>query len=501
VLEDVVKVFPNGTVAVRGVSMSLYAGAVHGLVGANGAGKSTLIKIISGAVGPSSGRMIWRGREVRWSSPAEPLRSGIATVHQHTPLVPTVSVLENVFLGARQRWRWSVSERLEQFKKLLLEVDYEIDPERRVGDLSVGERQMVALLKALSEQPSLLVLDEPTASLAHEERRIVFRAVQGLAHRSGKSVLYVSHLLGEVMGLTDQVTVLRDGCVALDRATSGVSESDLVESIVGRTSERPGGSHGPGEGGGPDAAWVLEVERLRSPGVLAETSFAARKGEVLGIAGLLGSGRSELLQAVFGADPRANGVVRVNGRKVRLNSGAMVKAGVALVPEDRNRQGLVLGWEIWRNMTLPSLGTVSWQGLLPRRSSELARAEEAIRMLSIKAPSPESLVSELSGGNAQKVLFAKWLFPGLHVLLLDEPTAGIDVGAKRDIQSLIRRLANEGLAVVVVDSELDELLLVSDRVLVMHGGTVVAERQARETNEQELVALASGLTPARAGAG
>jgi ribose transport system ATP-binding protein len=490
VLEDVTKIFDNGTVAVRGVSASFEAGTVHGVVGANGAGKSTLIKIISGALQRTSGRILWNGREVHWSTPSEPIRAGIATVQQHTPLVPTLSVAENAYLGAGGRLWWNAGARRAQFLDLLRRVDYQIDPNRLVSDLSVGERQMVAMLKALAEGPSLLVLDEPTASLAHDERRIVYRTVRQLAGELGTAILYVSHLLDEILELTDHVTVLRDGRVVLDLPTAQLDEAMLVRGIVGRESA----SFSNGAGGvASTAPVVLSVENLQSPGTLAPTSLVVRRGEVVGIAGLLGSGRSELLQAIFGADPHASGTVRVDDRRVRLSPTAMVAAGLALVPEDRNRQGLLPDWEIWRNVTLPGLDHVSWRRLLPQRDIEVRRAEDAIAALSIKTPSPQALVRELSGGNAQKVVFAKWLYKDVKVMLLDEPSAGIDIGAKRDIQQLIRRLAADGLAVVIVDSEFDELLLVSDRVLVMHRGTLIDERKAGSTDEAELVMLASGL--------
>lgn len=491
VLEDVTKIFDNGTVAVRGVSASFEAGTIHGVVGANGAGKSTLIKMISGALQRTSGHIAWKGEEVHWSTPGEPLRAGIATVQQHTPLVPTLSVAENTYLGAGSRLWWNTGARRAQFLELLRRVDYQINPNTLVSDLSIGERQMVAMLKALAAGPSLLVLDEPTASLAHEERRVVYRTVRQLAGELGTAILYVSHLLDEILELTDHVTVLRDGRVVLDLPTRQLDEELLVRSIVGRegarlTSEARSRT-------AASAPVVLEVKDLQSPGTLPPTSFVVRRGEVVGIAGLLGSGRSELLQAIFGADPRATGTVTVENRRVRLSPTAMVAAGVALVPEDRNRQGLIADWEIWRNVTLPSLGHVSWRRLLPWYRMEIRRAKDAIASLSIKAPSPQTLVRELSGGNAQKVVFAKWLFKDVKVMLLDEPSAGIDIGAKRDIQQLIRKLAADGLAVVIVDSEFDELLLVSDRVLVMHRGELVDERTADDTDEAELVSLASGL--------
>jgi ribose transport system ATP-binding protein len=486
-LDGIAKTFPNGTTALRGVDMSVAAGRVHGLLGANGAGKSTLIKILSGALAPSGGAIVWCGSTARWRKPLDAKEAGVATIHQHIPLVPTLSVLENVFLDDRAPWRRAAGLR-QRFEQLLERLDYRLDPNALVQDLPIGQRQMTAILQALSTGAQLIIMDEPTASLAAEEREVVYAAVRRLAHGEGKAVIFVSHFLDEVVALTDDVTVLRDGRAVMHANTCDLDEGKIAEAIVGRevaaldaAADRPSYAR---------AEVLAEVRRLASPGKLQPTSFAIRAGEVVGLAGLLGSGRSELMHAIYGADPRATGEVRLDGRPVGHSPGAAVRAGIGLVPEDRVKQGLQPQFEIWRNVTLPRLEQVSAAGLLPRRRDEVARGAEAIRRLSIKAPGPEAMVTELSGGNAQKVTIARWLFGGTRLFLLDEPTAGIDIGARNDILRLIRELAAAGAGVLMASSDFEELLAVCDRILVLREGAVVAERRAAETHEHELVLLA-----------
>ncbi|WP_232470959.1 sugar ABC transporter ATP-binding protein [Caballeronia hypogeia] len=487
--ERVEKVFPNGTVALRGVDLDVERGKVHGLLGANGAGKSTLIKILSGAFSASGGRIVWRGEAVQWSSPRAANAMGVATIHQHIPLVPTLSVLENVFLGDSGRWRRDASCRA-RFDELCERVGYRLDADALVGDLSIGERQMVAIFQALGTGAELIVMDEPTASLANEEREIVYQTVRHLSRVEGKAILFVSHFLDEVISLTDCVTVLRDGVAVMHANTDELDESRIAEAIAGREIVALERAAPPPRAA--DAPVLLEVRELASPGKLAPVSMTVAAGEVIGIAGLLGSGRSELLHAIFGADTAATGDVRVTGRPIRRSTGASVAAGVALVPEDRMRQGLVPLFEIWRNTTLPALEGVSWRRWLPSRERETKRGEDAIRRLQIKAGSPDVLVTELSGGNAQKVTIAKWLFSDVKVFLLDEPTAGIDIGAKTDILLLVRELAAAGKAVIIVSSEFEELLAVSERIVVMRDGACVTTRMAGDTSEHELILLAGG---------
>jgi ribose transport system ATP-binding protein len=487
-LEKVSKSFLK-VVALRGVDLDIARGKVHGLLGANGAGKSTLIKILSGAFPASGGQIIWKGSPVKWSTPKEANAMGVATIHQHIPLVGTLSVLENVFLGEEGAWRRKASCR-QKLLDLYERVGYWIDPDALVDSLSIGQRQMVAIFQALGTGAELIVMDEPTASLATGERELVYRTVRHLSRVENKAILFVSHFLDEVMALTDCVTVLRDGQAVMRADTCDVDETKIAEAIVGR--QLVAMERNKPQKHIADAPVVMELQDVASPGKLEPISLKLGAGEVVGVAGLLGSGRTELLRAIFGADPDATGKVKVDGRAIQRSTMAAVKAGIALVPEDRMRQGLVPGFEIWRNTTLPALERASLWGWIPLRDRELEVASEGIRQLKIKAHSPEVLVTELSGGNAQKVTIAKWLFSDVKVFLLDEPTAGIDIGAKTDILRLVRDLARAGKAVIVVSSEFEELLAVCDRVIVLRDGRCIAERSAYETSEHELVLLAGG---------
>ncbi|WP_423066071.1 sugar ABC transporter ATP-binding protein [Devosia sp. CN2-171] len=499
-IEGVVKAFPNGTLALKGVDLDIERGKVHGLLGANGAGKSTLIKILSGAYGATLGRILWKGNEVTWATPKAANEMGIATIHQHIPLVPTLSVMENVFLGDSSRG-WRRGRQYERrFETICSTIGYDIDPNDLVGDLPIGKRQMVAILQAVGAGADLIVMDEPTASLAAEERELVYSTVRNLSAQQGKAVLFVSHFLDEVIALTDCVTVLRDGQAVLRADTKDLDEARIAEAIVGRqivALEAGGLARAAAAARDTTPARpLLELSHLKSgEAKLAETNLTLHAGEVVGVAGLLGSGRSELLHAIFGSDPCASGGVVLDGVNVGRSPSAAVKSGLALVPEDRLRQGLVPDFEIWRNTTLPALDRVSWLKWMPVRSREVERGADAIRELKIKAQSPDILVSELSGGNAQKVTIAKWLYSDVKVFLLDEPTAGIDIGAKTDILFLVRKLAETGVGVIIVSSEFEELLAVSDRIIVMRDGQIVAERMVNETSEHELVLLAGGQTP------
>ena len=488
-LADVGKTYPGGTVALQGVDLTVHPGRVHGLVGANGAGKSTLIKILGGVHEPSSGRMTWEGAEVSFTAPVDAQRAGLATLHQHVPLASTLTVLENVFLGRRGPWRRPAALR-DELDELQRRVGSRLEPDALVSALSHGRRQIVGILQALGTGARAVVMDEPTASLANEERQLVFAAVRRLRDE-GTAVLYVSHFLDEVLDLCDTITVLRDGRVIGEGPVAEWTEERLTLAIIGRellAAERAVAAHTPAA-----TSTLLEVRDLRSPGRVDGVSLDVRRGEVVGIAGLLGSGRSELLHAIFGADPRAEGDVVLDGRAVRRGTREAVDAGLALVPEDRMGQGLVADAPIWRNVSLPDLPALSRARMLPERDRELTRAREAIEKLGIRASGPEAIVGRLSGGNAQKVVFAKWLLSGARVLLLDEPTAGIDVGAKADILALLDRFAADGGAVLVVSSEFEELLAMTSRVLVLARGRIVAERRSADTTEQELLMLASGL--------
>lgn len=489
-LRKIEKVFSNGTRALRGVDFDVRPGRVHGLLGANGAGKSTMIKILSATFQASGGEIFWKGQPAEFPTPLSANKAGIATIHQNIPLVPTLSVLENVFLWKTGGMRDNGTDRAT-FARLTDDIGYPIDPDMPVSDLSIGARQMVCILQALSHNAELIVMDEPTASLAKGEREIVYATVRKLAN-AGRAIVFVSHFLDEIMTLTDEVTVLRDGVTVLRAETREVSEEEIANAIAGRTVGTL--SHLRAERGTIRGETILECRALRSDAGLKRTDLILRAGEVIGLAGLLGSGRSELVHVIFGSDSHATGDVLFLGTPLPRSPSASVRAGMALVPEDRDVQAIIPTFEIWRNVTFPYLDHTADHGWLLNRGKEMDWGHEAIRLLAIKADTPETLVTELSGGNAQKVTVARWLFGKPRLLILDEPTAGIDVGAKADILSMVRKLASEGVGVIIISSEFEEMIAVADRILVMRDGAVVAERLAAECEEQDLILLASGKT-------
>jgi ribose transport system ATP-binding protein len=406
-------------------------------------------------------------------------------------------VLENVFLAdppllfGRRR-----SAELEaRLQGLAGKIGYDIDAHAQVGDLPIGQRQMVAILQALAGKAQLIIMDEPTASLASAEREIVYRTIRHLTREEGTAVLFVSHFLDEIVSLTDEVTVLRDGVAVMHAETADLDEPKIAAAIAGHAVEtlsREKRSARPRHD-----ATVLQVDQLRSPGKLGPCSFAVAAGEVLGIAGFLGSGRSELLHAIFGADPNARGEVRIQGSRVERSPAAAVRAGIGLVPEDRMTQGLIPDFALWRNVTLPLVESLATGRVLMSHRLEIDRAQQAVGRLRIKAAGVDVPVRDLSGGNAQKVSIAKWLIGGTKLLLLDEPTVGVDIGAKAEILRCIRELAGAGGSVVMVSSEFEELLAVCDRIFVLRGGEIVAQRDSGETNEQELILLAGGTAALR----
>ncbi|MBD9638830.1 sugar ABC transporter ATP-binding protein [Ensifer sp. ENS07] len=493
-LRGVRKTFGTSVFALKGVDLDIARGMVHGLLGSNGAGKSTLIKILSGSFPASAGEIIWQGKPIAWTGPRQANEMGVATIHQHIPLVRSLSVIENVFLGSRGFWRDDETLR-QRFHVLRERVGYHLDPDTLVGSLSIGARQMVAIFQALGTGADLIVMDEPTASLAAEEREIVYQTVRTLSRKENKAVLFVSHFLDEIVSLTDQVTVLRDGVAVMRSETSELNEAKIAEAIVGKeikAMERATFDRGSERYLAKPHETLLKIRKVELPGRLKPIDLDIKAGEVIGVAGLLGSGRSELLHCIFGAEANRKGEVQLEGKPLSKSTSAAVKAGIALVPEDRFAQGLVPDFEIWRNATLPALNKVSFFDFLLDRKREVHVGEESIRRLAIKAHSPHVAVNTLSGGNAQKVTISKWLFSDVKVFLLDEPTAGIDIGAKTDILMLVRRLADAGKAIIIVSSEFEELLAVSDRILVLRDGQLIAEVPASETCEHDLVLLAGG---------
>ena len=481
-LQAIAKTFPNGTVALRGIDLALAPGKVHGLLGANGAGKSTLIKILAGDLSPSAGTIRVSGRPVRFARPRDAKAAGVATIFQHIPLVPTLSAFENIVLDQRE---WRRGGNRARVAALVAGLGRPFDLDTLVGDLPIGTRQMVAIAQALASGADTIVMDEPTASLSGHDRARVYDAIRALA-AAGKAVLFVSHFIDEIVALTDEVTVLRDGRAVLHAATADLDEARIAAAIAGRTVSALQRLAQPR----PRGALRLAVRDLASPGRLAPITFDLHAGEIVGVAGVLGAGRSELLHAVFGSDPRATGSVVLDGVAVDRRPDAAVDAGLALVPEDRAAQGYVPGLTVADNMALPRAC-----GLLIDRQAEADAADAAIARLSIKAPGGQALPTELSGGNAQKVVIAKWLSPRTRVLLLDEPTAGIDIGARTDILNLLRTLADGGLPIMLVSSEFGELLAVCDRILVLRDGRVVGEADPATCSQTDLILMAGGAGP------
>ncbi|WP_311270641.1 sugar ABC transporter ATP-binding protein [Sphingobium sp. WCS2017Hpa-17] len=479
-LQGLTKIFPNGTVALKGVDLSVEPGTVHGLLGANGAGKSTLIKILAGALEPSDGRIEWLGEARSWNGPAAPRAAGIATIYQHVPLVPTLSAMENILLDRGGMWRADAAARAK-VRAVLADMGEPFPADTLVQDLPIGKRQMIAIVAAIAADAQLIIMDEPTASLAGYERDNVYATIRRLK-AEGRTVLFISHFIDEIMALTDAVTVLRDGRAVLDARTADLKETDIADAIAGRSvaalrRDRRDRNFGD---------TVLDVRGLTAP-ALAPTDLTVRAGEIVGIAGLLGSGRSELLHAIFGSDRQARGAVLLDGQSVPRRTDEAVMAGLALVPEDRAKQGYVPLLSLADNIALGDD-----LSLMQAPGRERAEATAAIERLSIKVRDADALPTELSGGNAQKVVIAKWLKGRTRMLMLDEPTAGIDIGARTDILRLVRTLADEGLPVLLVSSEFEELIAICDRILVMRDGCVVSEVDPATISETDLILAAGG---------
>jgi rhamnose transport system ATP-binding protein len=470
-LQEVTRSF-GGVPALKGVSFEVRPGEVHALLGENGAGKSTLIRIMSGALAPDQGEVRVDGQRVRLASPRDARGYGIATVYQELLLFPDLTVAENIFLGNAPRGRlggldWGAMRARARVLLDSLE-SRELDVDARLGDLSVANRQRVEIAKALSQEPRVLIMDEPTASLAEADVQRLMAVVRMLRDR-GVAIVYVSHKLPEIFALADRVTVLRDGAHIGTVPVGEVDEQGLISMMVGRSIDQlfPKES---AQLGAP----VLEVEDLRYRTVVNGVSFSVRAGEILGIAGLVGSGRTETALTIFGITPATGGRIKVGGKPVVIDSPRRARdLGIAYVPEDRGLQGLIRSQTIRENVTLAILDRVSRLTVVDR-GEEQRRAREAIERFGIRARGPEMPVRQLSGGNQQKVVLGKWLGAEPRILVMDEPTRGIDVGAKSEVHALMSRLAQQGLAIVMISSELPEVLGMSDRVLVMSHGQVVA---------------------------
>ena len=475
----------GGTPAVESVDLSLYRGEVHGLVGENGAGKSTLGRCIAGALRPDSGTILIDGDEVDYRVPRDALDRGVALVEQELSLVPAMSVTDNVLLGV-PTGRWGSKTARAEFVSMLCDrFRLELPVDRPVELLAAGDQQKVEILRALARGARLLMMDEPTARLDQDESRNLLRIIKQLSV-GGTAVVFVSHFLDDVLEVCDRITVMRDGKVVRTSPAREETQSSMVEAMIGRPAEFafPERSRQPSRG---DVSPLLEVRNLSDGGPVADVSLDVRSGEILGLGGLVGSGRTEVARMIFGASPIAAGTVRFGGEAFSPRSVRdAIKAGVSYLPESRKDLGLLLDLASFENVTLPGLGAVSRLGFLQRRI-EISETAEIMNRLAVSPPDPRKRVGTFSGGNQQKVLFGKWLRLNPRLLIADEPTRGVDIGAKFAIYELMAQLVDQGVAILLISSEAEELLGLADRIVVLSRGRSVAVLSGEERTEDHLM--------------
>jgi ribose transport system ATP-binding protein len=494
VAEDITKRF-SGVTALDKVCLEFEAGKVTAVIGENGAGKSTLMKILSGVYPDYEGQIRFNGQPVRFSSVRDAQDCGITIIHQELNLIPYLSITENIFLGREITTRWGTLDKKAMrhtCQQLLDKLKLSLDPDRLIADLKVGQQQVVEIAKALLVDSKVIIMDEPTSAISESEVAVLFGIIDDLRSEN-KAIVYISHKLDELFTIADRFVVLRDGKSIESGDMQSMDHDTLIRKMVGRdiTSirrQRNGRGYNP----------LLSVENLclthpvrLQENQLKNISLTVGQGEIVGIFGLMGAGRTELLETLFGLHPkRTNGTIRLNGEAVYCKAPIdAIRAGMALVPEDRKKDGLVLGLDVQTNISLSTLDTIEQAGLLNRKK-ESTLAKKYITELRIKTPSEKQAAKNLSGGNQQKIVLSKWLATHPKLLMLDEPTRGIDVNAKNEIYKLILQLADEGMGIIVVSSELPEILAISDRVLVMSEGTITAEMSAEDAAEDSILKAA-----------
>lgn len=487
---NIVKDYP-GVRALDNAKLEVRSGEVHALVGENGAGKSTLIKILSGAVQRDTGEIHFDGTPVVIATPREAQELGISVIYQEFNLVPALTVVENIFLGRElKRSRFGFLDKrceIHEAEELLAKVGIQLNPRTPVNQLSVAQRQMVEIAKALSLKAKLIAMDEPSATLTMRELENLFELIRRLK-QTGVSVIYISHRLDEIFEIADRVTVFRDGLWVDTRSIDEVKKDEIIEMMVGRklTEEFP-------ERKGTAGEELLSVKGLSREGVLHDISFSLRSGEVLALTGLVGSGRTELARVIFGADKPDSGNIYLQGRRVFVKSPLdAIRNGISLLVEDRKQHGLVLGMTVRENITLAGLSNLAIFGGIVKSKMENRTADKYIRELHIRTPSREGITKNLSGGNQQKVVLSKWLFTDAKVVIFDEPTRGIDVGAKVEIYNLINQLTERGVGILMISSELSEVLGMSDRILIMREGRIRAELKTSEATQTMIMSHAVG---------
>ncbi len=492
-MKNVVKKFP-GVTALSGISFDIRAGEVHVLLGENGAGKSTLMKILSGVHKPTSGEIIISGKAYEYLTPFDSYQNGISVIYQELSVINELSIQENLFIGHLPLKKLGFvnvvdyDEMNSRAKQLLEAVGLKRDPKTFVEELSISEKQQVEIAKALASDSKILIMDEPTASLTNSEISHLFAIVRKLK-KQGKGIVFISHKLGEIMAIGDRVTVLKDGGYVGTKSISEVTQDDLVTMMVGRQVAKNYQN--------PDADFeketvIFEVKNLsRKDKKVKNVSFKLRKGEILGFSGLVGSGRSEMMNSIFGAEPKSSGEIFIDGHSVKINSPyTAIQYGLAMVTENRRETGFFHNFDIAENISiLPFIKDSSLGGVggLVSGDNEKLWSEEQIKKLNVKCFSPQQLVAELSGGNQQKVILGKWLAAQSRIIIFDEPTKGIDVGSKSEIYALMRSLADEGKGVLVVSSELPELLAVCDTIAVFREGEIVKTFDYRDATEEKII--------------
>ena len=488
-LENISKEFP-GVKALSGVNFDLRAGEVHAVCGENGAGKSTLMKIISGVYQPNSGSITFKGEPMRFSSTLQSEAVGIAIIHQELNLVPHLTVAENIYLAREPRRGFLVDRKklIADARRCLHRIGVNIDPTVQVRTLSVAQCQMVEIAKALSLDAAVLIMDEPTSSLTEQEAQLLFKVIRDLKAQ-GTGIIYISHRLDEMVEIVDRVTVLRAGRYISTDDFADLTLDDIVARMVGRSLEDkyPEPTRVPGE------HVIFSASGLTRHGVFSDIGFEIRRGEILGFAGLMGAGRTEVARAIFGADPLHSGTITLDGKELKITDPRNgIEAGIAYLSEDRKANGLAIKMPVDANLTMARMDGVSNRfGVIDRKKHHDA-SQHYVDLLNIKTPSLTQPVRLLSGGNQQKIIIGKWLFREPRVMFFDEPTRGIDIGAKFAIYQIMDELAARGIAVVLISSELPEVLGMTDRIAVFHAGRITATLTTRDTNQEEIMHYASG---------
>jgi inositol transport system ATP-binding protein len=486
-LENITKEFP-GVKALDNIQLKVKKGTVHGLMGENGAGKSTLMKIIFGIYTPDKGTIKFKGKELKVSGPKEAVKNGISMIHQELSPVPHMTVAENIFLGREfsfGKTGWVNNKKMvEESRKLFETLNINIDPTTKMKDLSIANMQMVEIATAVSYNADLIIMDEPTSAITDKEVDQLFGIIRSLQAK-GVTIIYISHKMDEIFKICDELTVFRDGKYIGTKGASEIDQDMLIQMMVGREIKQV--FH-------KEKAEIkevaLSVQNLSRRGKFQNVSFELRKGEILGIAGLMGAGRTEVIESIFGVDPHDSGDIYINGKKVKIKTPQdAIKHKMALLTEDRKLTGAFLPISIKENMIISNISKFLKFGLINRRLVN-EKCNEQVQILNIKTPHINQLIMNLSGGNQQKVLLARWLLNDPDILILDEPTRGVDVGAKSEIHKIMSKLAQEGKAIIMISSELPEILGMSDRIIVMHEGHKKGELAREEANQEKILELA-----------